>query len=105
MAPIIGAPSGVVPMNAMVYSAMTRPRIDGSALTCSTEFARAMYVTLNAPANGNATIAHQMVGMTDTTSTDAPNQVAERMRREWVGRSEERRVGRHCGARWCMDGD
>ena len=53
--PTIGPPIGVEPWKATNHSAITRPRIDGAADSCSVELAVAMKEMLAAPTNPSAT--------------------------------------------------
>ena len=62
MKPTMGPPIGVLPRKATVHSAMTRPRICGSALSCSVVLARARNVMLAAPTNTRDTTATGRVG-------------------------------------------
>jgi hypothetical protein len=52
MAPTIGPPIGVEPINATEKSDITRPRSSGLECNWSVAFERAMTVTLDAPSNG-----------------------------------------------------
>ncbi len=54
IAPIAGAPTGVVPWKATCQSAIARPRICGSALSWIVEFPIAMNETLAQPTNSSA---------------------------------------------------
>ncbi|HEY5351786.1 MAG TPA: hypothetical protein VIK57_04975 [Streptosporangiaceae bacterium] len=54
MTPTAGPPIGVVPWKATCQSAMTRPRMPGSALSWMVEFPIAMNETLAQPTNRSA---------------------------------------------------
>ena len=55
IAPMTGAPMGVLPRKAMAKRAMTRPRMAGSARSCMVAFAVAMNEMLHAPMKNRAT--------------------------------------------------
>ena len=70
---MIGPPMGVLPMKATVQSAITRPRMAGSAASCSVALARAMNEMLTAPIRASATSARARLGATATAKMSTPN--------------------------------
>ena len=77
MAPTIGPPIGVDPITATVHSAMTRPRIRGSAASCSVLLPLDMQPTLVAPTNSSATSSSSRVGAKAAARMAAPNAIEE----------------------------
>ena len=60
--PISGPPIGVVPWKAIAQSAMTRPRMEGAALSCRVELPRAMNETLAQPTAASARYSRKSRG-------------------------------------------
>ena len=59
---MIGPPIGVEPRNAMLHSAITRPRMTGSDASCRVEFPFDMNETLAAPTKASAISSTASVG-------------------------------------------
>ena len=71
--PTIGPPIGVLPMNATVHKAMTRPRISGDAANCRAVLPADRNQMLAAPTATSDNAATSMVGQIDVRSMVAPN--------------------------------
>jgi hypothetical protein len=70
--PAIGPPIGVDPRKTVEYSAITRPRIDGSAASCSRAFAPAAKATHTPPRGASRIAATARLGAIATTAASAP---------------------------------
>jgi len=75
-APTIGPPIGVEPWKATNQSDITRPRIAGSAASCSVELPVDMNVMLAPPANASVTSSKPSVGAAAASAIARPKPVA-----------------------------
>ena len=69
---MIGAPIGVEPWKATNHSDMTRPRMLGSAASCSVELAVDMNQMLAAPASASAISSRPRVGARAASRISSP---------------------------------
>ncbi len=76
MPPTAGPPTGVEPCSATNQSAITRPRMTGSAASCSVEFPVDMNDTLAAPTSASAISSTANVGAAAASAVVSANAAA-----------------------------
>ena len=84
--PMTGPPIGVVPIMAVMYSAITRPRTETGEVSWSVAEFIVMNATLPLPTNSRAIAIVQNVGMNAATSIVTPRNVAAKPIRLCVAR-------------------
>jgi len=84
--PLNSAPTGVEPWNTIAHSAITRPRMALLELSCSSELAVEMNMTLAPPIRTSSVIPIPRVGATATARIVAPNARVTLTSSRWLGR-------------------
>ena len=103
--PASGPPSGVLPKKTTPQRAITRPRIVGSLLSCSSELVVATKTTAAMPIGTRATSAHVEIGRGGDRSVKAPKRQRrgdeQALRRARTARRQQRRRReRRCPSPW-----
>jgi len=76
-APMTGAPIGVPPTKASMYSPITRPRHSGSMASCTDAFAMAWNARLTKPMAASGTTNTAISGAAAAATWSSPNSAAE----------------------------
>lgn len=82
--PAIGPPIGVEPRKTVEYSAITRPRICGSAASCNEALAPAAKATLAAPSGTSTSASTASVGAAAAAAAISPKAITAPISELWL---------------------